>query len=154
MEELNGSVGQMNEFAAMGSSQEAEGFLAMLMGAGIGVMVFLVAIMVVMMIARYKVLEKAGQPGWAIFVPIYNIIVLFKVAKVPGWWFIMFFIPIANIIFMIKFTHAISKNFGKDGGFTAGLIFLPLIFWPILGFGSAQYVGNESGASNGEVLDA
>ncbi len=35
----------------------------------------------------------------------------------------------------------ISKSFGKDEGFTAGLIILGIIFWPILGFGSAKYLG-------------
>ena len=61
----------------------------------------------------------------------------------------MFFIPIANIIFAIKLTHQISVRFGKGGGFTAGLIFLPIVFWPILGFGSAQY---EDSINHGDSI--
>ncbi len=141
MEEFN----QMSPEEAMA----AGGFLA---GIGLGFFIFIFAISIFMIIARWKVYEKAGQPGWGVLVPIYNIILLFRIAKAPGWWFLMFFIPIANIIFMIKFTHKISKNFGKDGGFTAGLILLPIVFWAILGFGSAQYL-NE-GSSDQDVLDA
>tara|TARA_B100000683_G_C12507280_1_gene559523 strand:+ start:4539 stop:4970 length:432 start_codon:yes stop_codon:yes gene_type:complete len=121
-------------------------------GIGIGAVVFLSILSVVLIAARWKVFAKAGQPGWAILVPIYNIIVLFKVAKAPLWWLLMFFIPIANIIFAIKLTHQISVRFGKGGGFTAGLIFLPIVFWPILGFGSAQY---EDSINHGDsILDA
>ena len=43
------------------------------------------------------------------------------------------------IIVMIE----ISKAFGKTGGFAVGLILLPIVFWPILGFGKSKYVGVE-----------
>lgn len=148
MEEYDLTADQINELGQIGSDNP--GLFA---GLGIGMMVFLIAFYVFMIASQWKVFAKAGQPGWAVLVPIYNIIVMFKVARVPGWWFVMFFIPIANIIFMVKLTHAISKNFGKDGGFTAGLIFLPFVFWPILGFGSAQYQVAEATGSE-DVLDA
>jgi hypothetical protein len=50
-------------------------------------------------------------------------------------------IPIVNIIIGIWLTNMISKSFGKNEGFTLGLIFLSFIFWPILAFGSARYLG-------------
>ena len=37
--------------------------------------------------------------------------------------------------------NMISKSFGKDEGFTVGLILLGIVFWPILGFGDARYIG-------------
>lgn len=91
--------------------------------------------------AQWKVFTKAGQPGWAAIIPIYNIYIMTKIAGKPGWWVLMFFLPFVNFIFAIWLTNMISKSFGKDEAFTAGLILLGIIFWPILGFGSAKYQG-------------
>jgi hypothetical protein len=87
----------------------------------------------------WKVFSKAGQPGWAIIVPIYNVIVMLKVAGKPLWWILLMFIPFVNMIVGILVMAALAKNFGKGAGFTVGLVLLPMIFIPILGFGSAQY---------------
>ena len=89
----------------------------------------------------WKVFEKAGQPGWAAIIPIYNLYIMTKIAGKPGWWVIMFLIPFVNLIFAIWLYNMVSKSFGKDEGFTAGLVILGFIFWPILGFGSAKYLG-------------
>ena len=88
-----------------------------------------------------KLFEKAGKPGWAAIVPIYNFIVLLEIIGKPVWWFILVLIPIVNIIVLIMIWHQLSLSFGKDVLFTLGLIFLGFIFYPILAFGSAQYVG-------------
>ena len=90
----------------------------------------------------WKVFTKAGEPGWASIVPIYNLIVLIKIADRPIWWIVMFLIPIAQLIAAIFISIDIAKKFGKDVGFAVGLILLPVVFYPILGFGSAQYVGH------------
>ena len=42
----------------------------------------------------------------------------------------------------------IAKSFGKGAGFGIGLALLGIIFWPILGFGSAQYQGAAAAESN------
>jgi hypothetical protein len=87
----------------------------------------------------WKVLVKAGQPGWGILIPIYSSYLLLKVAGRPGWWLILFFIPLINIIIQLIVSIDIAKNFGKGTGFGLGLFFLSGIFFPILGFGSAVY---------------
>jgi len=99
-----------------------------------GIAIFLLA-------AQWKVFKKAGQPGWACIVPIYNTYVLVKIVGKPGWWLLLLLVPFVNIIFAIWVTNLLSKSFGKDEGFTLGLIFLPFIFLPILGFGGARYQG-------------
>ena len=99
------------------------------------------AFVILIFAAMWKVFEKAGQPGWAAIIPIYNLYIMTKIAGKPGWWVIMFFIPFVNIIFAIWLYNMISKSFGKDEGFTAGLVILGFIFWPILGFGGAKYLG-------------
>lgn len=92
----------------------------------------------------WKVFSKAGQPGWAAIIPIYNVIVLIQVCQKPLWWIVLFFIPIANLVAVILLAIALAKVFGKGGGFAAGLILLPIIFYPVLAFGSAQYAGGTS----------
>jgi hypothetical protein len=97
-------------------------------------------IIVLMIAALWKVFSKAGQPGWAAIIPIFNLVVWCKVAGRPLWWVVLWFIcaPIVYIILCID----TAKMFGKGGGFAVGLILLPFIFFPILGFGSAQYQGS------------
>jgi hypothetical protein len=87
----------------------------------------------------WKVFTKAGQPGWACIVPIYNAVVLMRIAGKPGWWVILLFIPVVGVIVQIIVCIDVAKNFGKGAGFGIGLALLGVIFYPILGFGSAQY---------------
>jgi Family of unknown function (DUF5684) len=96
-------------------------------------------ITVVVIAGIWKVFTKAGEPGWAAIIPIYNLIVLLKVAGKPLWWFILFLIPFVNFIVLILVAIAVARNFGKGTGFGLGLAFLGFIFFPILGFGDAQY---------------
>jgi hypothetical protein len=84
---------------------------------------------------------KSGPAGWAAIIPIYNIYILTKITGKPGIWTLLCFIPIVNIVILIWLLQYGFKSFGKDEGFTVGLILLGLIFWPILGFGSAKYLG-------------
>ena len=97
------------------------------------------AVTALAIIAMWKVYAKAGQPGWAIFVPIYSFIVLLKIVNKPWWWIFLMLIPIANIVFAIIVLNRLSLSFGKGSGFTVGLIFLGIIFWCILDFGDSVY---------------
>jgi hypothetical protein len=106
-----------------------------------GLLVFWLAIAIFMIAAMWKVFTKAGQPGWAVIIPIYNWYIMTKIGGKPGWWVILFLIPIVNLVFIIWLYNMISKSFGKDEGFTIGLVLLGFIFWPILGFGAAKYLG-------------
>ncbi len=101
------------------------------------------ALVVLTFIIHWKVYEKAGQPGWAVFIPIYNFIVLLKIVNKPWWWLFLMIIPIANIIFLIIILSRLSKSFGKGDGFTVGLFFLNIIFWGILAFGDSVYTKIE-----------
>lgn len=99
------------------------------------------AIALLQIIAQWKVFVKAGQPGWACIIPIYNIYIMTKIAGKPGIWVLLMIIPIVNIVLAIWLMNMISKSFGHDEGFTVGLILLSFIFWPILGFGDSKYLG-------------
>ena len=102
------------------------------------------AIAVLMIASLWKVFSKAGQPGWASIVPIYNAYVLLKIAGKPGWWLLLFFIPFVNLVIAILAVVGLAKNFGKGGGYVIGLILLPIIFYPMLAFGDAQYQGEAA----------
>ncbi len=108
--------------------------------------VFYVAIIVLLIAAQWKIYTKAGKPGWACIVPIYNIIVLLEIVGKPLWWIILLLIPGVNIVFAIWMINLLSKSFGKTEGFTIGLLLLSFIFYPILGFGSASYEGPAGAA--------
>jgi len=111
------------------------------------VIVLYLAIFVLMIASMWVVFTKAGQPGWAAIVPIYNIIVLLNIVGKPWWWLLLMLIPIVNIVIAIIVYHNLSLSFGKGAGFTVGLIFLAIIFLPILAFGDAKYVGPGGKAS-------
>jgi len=103
---------------------------------------FFVALIVFLIAAEWKVFTKAGQPGWAVLIPIYNLYVLLKIVGKPGWWLlVIIFFPPIGIFMALYVIHLLSKSFGHGIGFTLGLIFLSIIFYPILGFGDSKYVG-------------
>lgn len=102
-----------------------------------------IAFIVLMIAALWRVFSKAGQPGWAAIIPIFNVYIMCKVAGRPGWWLLLMLIPFVNLIIAIVLSVDIAKRFGKGVGFAIGMIILPFIFWPILAFGGAQY---ETGA--------
>ena len=106
-----------------------------------------IAFIILMVAAMWKVFSKAGQPGWAAIIPIVNMYFLCKVAGRPGWWVILLLIPFVNLIIFIILSIDVAKAFGKGAGFGIGLLLLPFIFYPILGFGSAQYQGGAGPAT-------
>ena len=129
---------EMNDDAAVGMLSS----LAVLFS---GVfLIVLLAITVVMIASAWKVFTKAGQPGWAAIVPIYNVIVILQIIGRPLWWILLAMIPLVNIAIGIIIMIDLARSFGKGGGFALGLLFLGWIFFPILGFGSSRYLGPAS----------
>ena len=105
------------------------------------IMIVYLAIIILLVAGVWKTFVKAGQPGWAAIIPIYNVYILCKIAGRPGWWVLLLFIPIVSIIIAIIVSIDIAKSFGKGVGFGVGLALLGIVFYPILGFGSAEYQG-------------
>jgi hypothetical protein len=106
---------------------------------GAALLVVYLAVVFFYVTAGWKVFVKAGEPGWGIFVPIYNLYLICKIAGRPEWWLILFFIPLINIVFGLIIAMDIAKAFSKSSGFGIGLWLFGFIFVPILGYGSAQY---------------
>jgi len=99
------------------------------------------AFFALMIVSLWKIFTKAGKPGWACIIPIYNIIVLLEIVGKPWWWLLLMLIPIVNMVFAIWMLNLLSKSFGHEVGFTLGLLFLGFIFFPILGLGESKYTG-------------
>jgi hypothetical protein len=92
-------------------------------------------------VALWKVFTKAGHSGWAGIIPIYKFYIWCKIVGRPWWWILLMLIPFVNFIILIILCIDTAKSFRKGAGFGIGLALLGVIFWPILGFGSAQYQG-------------
>ena len=116
-------------FLAQGGDEAGEG----------GLLVLLIALVLAItaVAGMWKTFTKAGQPGWAVIIPIFNIYILLKIAGRPGWWLILAIITGGLVLIVISFD--VAKRFGKGAGFGVGLFFLAFIFYPMLGFGDAQY---------------
>ena len=100
-----------------------------------------IGVFVLAFAGMWKMFEKAGNPGWTSLIPVYNMILLVRMAGKPDIWILYMFIPFANIIFGILVVMDVAKKFGQSSAFGLGMIFLPMIFYPILGFGDARYLG-------------
>jgi Family of unknown function (DUF5684) len=99
------------------------------------------AVAVLMIVAMWKIFSKAGQPGWASIIPIYNMYIWCKIVGRAGWWVILLFIPFVNFVIAIILCIDLAKSFGKGVGFGIGIVLLGIIFLPILAFSGATYQG-------------
>ena len=108
-------------------------------GIGVGSFAFLVFI-VIEIAAVWRIFVKAGERGWKAIIPIWNTLIVLKIVGRPWWWIFLYIIPIVWWIVYIVVYYDLAKSFGKGVGFAVGVVLLPFIFVPILGFGSSQYV--------------
>jgi hypothetical protein len=108
------------------------------------IIIFSIMVAVVEIVGAWYMFQKAGEPGWAAIIPIYNYLIAIKIAGKPWWYILLMLIPIVNLVIYILILNGLSKNFGKGTGFTVGLFFFRFIFIPILGFGNAVYSGDKS----------
>lgn len=108
------------------------------------ILIIQLAVVVLTIMGMWKVFAKAGEPGWAAIVPIYNLIVLVKIAGKPMWWVVLWFIPCVNFVAAVICGLGVAKNFGKAEGYGIGLGLLPFIFYPMLGFSDAQFTGQKT----------
>lgn len=103
------------------------------------VLLIQLAIVILIIAGIWKTFTKAGQPGWAAIIPIYNFYILLKIVNRPWWWLLLMLIPLVNLVIAIIVALDVAKAFGKGTGFGIGLVFLGFIFYPILGFSDATY---------------
>lgn len=112
-------------------------------GALIAYYIVMLIVAVIVLIAYWKIFTKAGEPGWAAIVPLYNTYTMFKIACGNGWLFLLMFVPVVNVVFSFIMLYKLCAAFGKGVGFFIGMIFLAPIFILILAFGDAEYYGPQ-----------
>ncbi len=117
--------------------------LALLAAFGLGILVVGLVIGVIMIVSLWKIYEKAGKPGWGSLIPFYTNYLYAEITYGNGWLFLLLFIPFVNLVFLVMMSFKLAKVFGKGVGFGFGLWLLPVIFYPILAFGNAEYQGVE-----------
>ena len=108
------------------------------------IIIFGIMVTVIEIVGAWFMFEKAGEPGWAAIIPIYNYLIAIKIAGKPWWYILLMLIPVVNLVFYIITLDGLAKSFGKGTGFTVGLFFFRFIFIPVLGFGNAVYSGDKS----------
>lgn len=99
----------------------------------------MLALLVLMIAALWRVFTKAGRPGWAALVPIYNSLQIIWTAKKPWWYLLLYLIPFVNIVMAIIVMYNLAKAFGKGLGYTLLLLLLPFVGFPMLAWGDAKY---------------
>jgi hypothetical protein len=108
--------------------------------AGVLGLVYL-AVIALAIASLWVIFTKAGQPGWAALVPIYNVIVLLQIVGRPVWWVVLMLIPCVGIVVSVLVILDLAKSFGQSVGFAVGMLLLPFVFMPMLAFGDARYRG-------------
>jgi Family of unknown function (DUF5684) len=106
----------------------------------VGAVLYLVVI-VFYLFCLWKIFVKAGKPGWAVIIPIYNLLVELEIVGRPWYWLLLMFIPVVDIVLGIIVLFRMAKVFGHSVGFGFGLLFLSFIFVPILAFDGSKYLG-------------
>lgn len=126
------------------SNHEAAGLGALLAGLGMGLVLFLLALTVLTIVAKWKINTKAGQPGWACLIPVYNLYVELRIAGMsPLWLLTLLACGVGYVIPWIICQIKTAERFGQGVGFGIGLILLNQIFSLILAFGSSKYVAEQ-----------
>ena len=101
------------------------------------------AVVVLMFASMWVIFQKAGLEGWKAIIPLYNTYCLCKITWGNGWIFLAFIVPLVNIVVAIMTMYKLAKVFGKGVGFCIGLIFLSIVFYPLLAFSDSQYMGPD-----------
>lgn len=144
-----GDLGLHNYSHAYGSDFGTGTILGVIFGIGITVWIICIAIAILQIIATWKIFKKSGYEGWETLIPGHNEFVLFKMVGInPAWVLLEIFCAPSAIVFLFWKNIELAHSFRRSTAFGIGLALLPVIFYPILGFGKDQYVGPSANKTN------
>ncbi len=104
-----------------------------------------IVVLVIVTISQWKIFKKAGYEGWEAVIPIYNLVILFKVAGLSPWSIILLIVPFINIYILFKLYIELAHKFGKSTGFGVATVFASVICLPMLAFDeNCTYLGTNN----------
>ncbi|MBQ6547053.1 MAG: zinc ribbon domain-containing protein [Bacilli bacterium] len=157
--DINGFLESFGSNGTVNGSEIPQGVINFVVGFFIVFAIIVVICAILILIAQIMMFKKGKQPGWAAIIPFYNQVVQCKMVGISPWWVLIVFlggmlgeIPhigsyislVISVYFMIILGVSTARAFGKSDSFAVGLILLPVVFYPVLGFGKAEYVGNSN----------
>ncbi len=107
--------------------------------------IVLLAILVITLVAMWKIFVKLGEPGWKGLIPIYNFFKIYELSGKSGWLVLLFLIPCVNIVAAWLLADSLGDMVGKGFGYKVLLFLFPGIMHLVLGFGSSQPVSVPGG---------
>lgn len=103
----------------------------------------LISLLVVKIIGRWKVFEKADIPGWHSLIPLLNQYDIFEMGGIDGIYILFAFIPLVGpiiyLVYLVKAYIGICKGFGKDNIYAVLFFFFAPIMFIIFGFNEEQF---------------
>ena len=96
---------------------------------------------ILILIGQWVVFQKAGRAGWECLIPFYNMYVLMEISGKPGWWMFLLLVPLLSVVILLLSLLSLASKFGRSALFGLGLLFFPMIFFPLLAFGGSKYEG-------------
>jgi len=97
---------------------------------------------------------KADEPGWACLVPVYQSMVMARMAHKPAWWGLLLYVPVVSLVIWVLISLELAKAFDRGTDTAIGLILVPPVFFCILGFGDAEYKKQAAAKRQLPQLDA
>jgi len=84
-----------------------------------------------------RIVEKCGEePGVVIWIPILQMIPLFRIAKMNPWLILLTLVPLVNLIVVIMVWIKVLNALGRDGIMVLLVLFLGFIYIPYLALSS------------------
>lgn len=122
--------------------------------AAIMILTLILGLIILPIVSYWKLFEKAGKPGWAVLIPIYSTLVMLEIINKPWYWLLLMIIPFFGIIWAVWAINLFVKSFGKDEGYTVGVLFLPFVFLPLMAFDEkTDYLSLEAPYQYAGTLD-
>jgi len=118
-----------------------------------GFTLFQIILIALVVAGMWRVFQKAGRHGWESIIPIYNLFIIQRIIGKPWWWVLLMLVPFLGLIWQIWSINLLAKSFGKNEGYTIGIVLLPFIFWPLLRFGNAQFTGMMESHAEEELFN-
>ena len=97
----------------------------------------------IIMVGGKNLFRKAYKNEASSYIPVLNLFYMLEIADVSTFFGILFFVPFFNLVPLVLMGIGLGKNFKCSGGFTAGLVLLPIVFYPMLAFSDRTYKVND-----------